>query len=191
MRVRVTPRDVYRLLNHGPTTLVTSCLPDGSSVNVMAAAWVMPLDFEPPKVAVVVAQDTLTRERFEATRELSLSVPTVAIVDATYRVGSVSGREVEKLSELGLATAPATRVRPPLVETGCVAWLELEAYDEPAVLEKYDLVVAEVVAAWAEDAVFRDREWRFKKDDPRRTIHHMAKGVFFATGERIEARRPR
>jgi len=56
VRVPVAPRDVYRLLNHGPTTLVTTCRPDGSDANVMAAAWAMPLDFDPPKVAVVVAR---------------------------------------------------------------------------------------------------------------------------------------
>ena len=29
--------------------------------NIMAAAWAMPLDFDPPKVAVVIDKSTLTR----------------------------------------------------------------------------------------------------------------------------------
>jgi flavin reductase (DIM6/NTAB) family NADH-FMN oxidoreductase RutF len=191
LRVPVAARDAYRLLNHGPTTLVTTCLPDGSAPNVMAAAWAMAIDFDPPKVAVVVAGDTLTRERFAATRELVLSLPTVAIVEETYRAGSVSGRDVDKLAELGLHVSAASKVKPPLVDTGCVAWLECQALDEPAVLERYDLVIAQVVAAWADDAVFRGREWHFEPNDPRRTIHHLAKGVFFATGDRIEATKGR
>ncbi|MFS9605278.1 hypothetical protein Q6241_29550, partial [Klebsiella pneumoniae] len=53
----ITPAPVelakcYRLLNHGPTTLVTSA--HNGVRNVMAAAWAMPLDFDPPKVLVVV-----------------------------------------------------------------------------------------------------------------------------------------
>lgn len=38
----------YRLLNHGPTVLVSSA--HAGEHNVMAAAWSMPLDFSPPKV---------------------------------------------------------------------------------------------------------------------------------------------
>ncbi len=38
----------YRLLNHGPTVLVSAA--HGGQRNIMAAAWAMPLDFEPPKL---------------------------------------------------------------------------------------------------------------------------------------------
>jgi len=50
----------YRLLNHGPTVLVTSCF-DGKH-NVMAAAWAMPLDFDPPKILVVIDKTTYSRQ---------------------------------------------------------------------------------------------------------------------------------
>ncbi|MNF89274.1 D-alanine--D-alanine ligase A [compost metagenome] len=40
----------YRLLNHGPTVLVSAA--HGGQRNIMAAAWAMPLDFEPPKVLI-------------------------------------------------------------------------------------------------------------------------------------------
>ena len=53
----------YRLLNHGPTVLV-SAAHDGQR-NIMAAAWAMPLDFEPPKVAVVLDKATWTRQLLE------------------------------------------------------------------------------------------------------------------------------
>lgn len=189
MKAPVPLKDAYRLLNHGPTTLVTTCEPDGSRPNVMAAAWAMPLDFDPPKVAVVVATGTFTRELLERTGELVLNVPTVALLDRTYAAGSTSGREVDKWATLGLEREPASRVRPPLV-VGCVAWLECRALDERPLLERHDLWLGEVVAAWADPAVYRDREWRFEgAADPRRTIHHVARGVFLAAGERVEAKR--
>ena len=47
----------YLLLNHGPVTLVSSA--HNGQRNVMAASWVMPLDFDPPKVAVVIDRNTL------------------------------------------------------------------------------------------------------------------------------------
>lgn len=54
----------YRLINHGPTVLVGSA--HAGRVNVMAAAWAMPLDFDTPKVAVVVDKATLTRQLIDA-----------------------------------------------------------------------------------------------------------------------------
>ena len=191
MRVPVPLKDAYRLLNHGPTTLVSTCDPGldargGGKANVMAAAWAMPIDFEPPKVAVVVAEGTYTRELLERNGELVLSLPTVELIDKVYEVGTRSGREVDKWQTLG--HMKASKVRPPLIE-GCVGWLECVALAEDALREKHDLVIAEVVAAWADDEVYRDREWRFTAGDPRRTIHHMARGTFFATGERLEARK--
>lgn len=54
----------YRLLNHGPTVLVTTA--HGNRRNVMAAAWNMPLDFDPPRVAIVIDRKVYTRELIEA-----------------------------------------------------------------------------------------------------------------------------
>jgi flavin reductase (DIM6/NTAB) family NADH-FMN oxidoreductase RutF len=186
MRVPVPLRDAYRLLNHGPVTLVSTCEPGGGKPNVMAAAWAMPIDFEPPKVAVVVAHNTYTRELLERNPELVLSVPTVAMLDLVYQAGSVSGRDTDKWTQL--RSEAASKVAPPLV-LGCVAWLECVVLPEPSVRKDYDLVLAEVKAAWADDEVYRDREWRFEPGSPRRTIHHLARGTFFATGERLDARK--
>jgi flavin reductase (DIM6/NTAB) family NADH-FMN oxidoreductase RutF len=58
-RVSVSLRYAYRLLNHGPTTLVGTRA--GERTNVMAAQWVMPIDYDPPKLAVVVDGTTYTR----------------------------------------------------------------------------------------------------------------------------------
>ncbi len=41
-----------RLINHGPTVLVTSA--HGKARNVMAAAWSMPVEFTPPRIAIVI-----------------------------------------------------------------------------------------------------------------------------------------
>jgi len=50
-----------RLINHGPTVLVTSAA--GGRRNVMAAAWSMPVEFTPPRISVVC-----TASRHAATR---------------------------------------------------------------------------------------------------------------------------
>jgi flavin reductase (DIM6/NTAB) family NADH-FMN oxidoreductase RutF len=187
MRIPLELRRAYKLLNHGPTTLVTSAAQ--GRTNVMAAAWAMPIDFEPPKVAVVIAEGTFTRELVDASGELTLCVPTRAQLEQVYAVGSASGREEDKWALYGLRSSPASLVKAPLVE-GCVGWLECRVLPEPGVQGRYDLFIAEVVAAWVEDSVWKESGWDFSGGDEQRSIHHLAGGVFFTTGERLQARKP-
>lgn len=185
-RVSVDLRRSYKLLNHGPTTLVSAA--HGGRANVMAAAWVMPLDFEPPKLAAVLATDTYTRELALAAGELVINVPTVAQAELTYALGSVTGRDIDKLGVYGVGTSRASVVSAPLID-GCVGWLECKVYAEPHMADAYDLFVCEVVAAWADADVWNGREWDWTAHPEKRTLHHSAGGVFFAIGERLSAER--
>ncbi|MFN7134182.1 MAG: flavin reductase family protein, partial [Myxococcales bacterium] len=169
MRVSVPLRRAYRLINHGPTTLITSAA--GGRQNVMAAAWVMALDIDPPKACAVIAEGTFTRELVDASREFVVHVPTAAMVDETYYAGSVSGRDEDKLKRF--RTVPASLVQAPLIE-GCAAWLECRVIEEPQIATKYDLFVAEVVAAWADDALFVNGEWKLDREETR-SLHHLSK----------------
>lgn len=60
-----------RLLNHGPTVLITSFDEQSQRRNIMAAAWSMPVEFEPPRVAIVVDKSTWTRELIERNGNLA------------------------------------------------------------------------------------------------------------------------
>jgi len=196
-RPHVLPVDLaksYRLLNHGPTVLVTS--KSGDKANVMAAAWSMPLDFSPPKVTVVIDRNTLTRELVEASGEFALNIPSRALAQMTLAVGSKSGRDyykpsdavgdaaVNKFSEFGIATFAAEKVAAPLIE-GCLGWLECRVIPEPHNQERYDLFIGEIVAAWADPRAFKDGHWSFEPGTPR-SIHYVAGGNFFETGVSFE-----
>jgi flavin reductase (DIM6/NTAB) family NADH-FMN oxidoreductase RutF len=187
VRVAVELRRAYRLLNHGPATLVSAA--HGSRHNVMAAQWVMPLDFDPPKLAVVVAADTFTRGLIEASGQLCVSLPTVGMADLVWAVGSASSAEVDKLERFHVATTQASKVTAPLID-GCVAWLECEVRPDVALARDHDLFIVEVVAAWADSDVWDGRELHFEGHPEKRTLHHVARGTFFATGERVKANEP-
>jgi flavin reductase (DIM6/NTAB) family NADH-FMN oxidoreductase RutF len=174
----------YLLLNHGPVTLVSSA--HRGKQNVMSASWAMPLDFSPPKVAVVIDSRTLTRELIEASGEFVLSIPSKAIADKVLAVGSQSGREVDKFETCNVDRLPASKVEAPLID-GCVAWLECKVIPEPHNQKSYDLFLGEVIAAWADAAVFNNGRWTFKDED-QRTIHYIAGGSFFTTGDSFEVK---
>lgn len=170
----------YRLLNHGPTVLVSSA--HGARRNVMAAAWCMPLDFDPPKLLVVIDRSTFTRELIEASGEFVINVPTQAQRALTVAVGSDSGRERDKFAALDITTFAGDAVAAPLIE-GCVAWLECRVVPETHNQSRYDLFIGEVVTARADSRVFSAGRWHFGPEhDALRTIHHVAGGAFFVTG---------
>ncbi|KPA88029.1 conserved protein of DIM6/NTAB family [Pseudomonas asplenii] len=188
-RLAVPLSKAYRLLNHGPTVLV-SAAHDGQR-NIMAAAWAMPLDFEPPKVAVVLDKSTWTRRLLEASGIFVLHVPCVAQADIVQTVGTTSGLELgqshsrDKFDAYGLQTFKGEHLDAPLVE-GCVAWLECRLLPEPRNQEHYDLFLGEVIAAQADSRVFSDGRWHFEGHDSLRTLHHVAGGHFLTIGDAVD-----
>ena len=180
----------YRLLNHGPTVLVSAAA--NGRRNIMAAAWAMPLDFAPPKVAVVLDKSTFTRQLLEQSGEFALQVPTRAQANLTNAVGGVSGADGDALSgrdkfdAFGLQTFVGTATSAPLLE-GCVAWLECRLLPEPPIQQRYDLFLAEVIAAQADSRVFSNGRWHFDGRDDLRTLHHVAGGHFLLAGDAVDA----
>jgi flavin reductase (DIM6/NTAB) family NADH-FMN oxidoreductase RutF len=168
----------YRLLNHGPVVLVSSA--SGGQRNVMAASWSMPLDFDPPKVAVVIDKSTLTRALVEAAGTFALNIPLRPLARATEIVGTESGRDVDKFASLGLETFAAEKIEAPLI-AGCAGWLECRVVPEPHIQDAYDLFLAEVIAASADPALFSNGRWHFPSGADR-TLHYIAGGAFFETG---------
>ncbi|MBV5294197.1 MAG: flavin reductase family protein [Curvibacter lanceolatus] len=185
-RLAVDLAKATRLLNHGPTVLVSSA--HAGRHNVMSAAWSMPLDFEPPKVAVVIDKATLTRELVDASGEFVLNIPPAAMAQATLRLGRESGRDQpDKLARSGIQLEPASRVQAALVQ-GCIGWLECRVLPtSAAVAGPHDLFLAEVLAAWADERVFRDGHWRFEEaPDELRSLHYVAGGHFYQVGHAQE-----
>lgn len=182
----VDPGKAYRLLNHGPTVLVSAR--EGGVNNVMAAAWACVLDFAPAKLTVVLDKSTRTRELIERSGRFAVQVPTVAQLRLVNTVGNHSLREApDKLERAGVELFELPGQDVPLV-AGCSAWLICELVAEPHNQDNYDLFIGQVVGAWADDRVFRDGRWHFEEADPAwRSLHHVAGGHFYAIGEALKA----
>jgi flavin reductase (DIM6/NTAB) family NADH-FMN oxidoreductase RutF len=180
MRQPVALSHASRLVNHGPTVLVTT--EHRGRSNVMAAAWSMPVEFTPPRIAVVVDKKTFTSELLQASGRFGLCLPVPALADLTYRVGSESGRDLpdggDKFVRHGIATFNGPVLGLPLVE-GCCAWLELRHIPEAHTEQAYDTVFGEVVSAQADDRVFANGHWSFRADNTEwHTLHHLGGGAF-------------
>jgi flavin reductase (DIM6/NTAB) family NADH-FMN oxidoreductase RutF len=178
-----------RLINHGPTVLVTSAA--GAQRNVMAAAWSMPVEFTPPRIAVVIDKRTFTRKLVMASGAFGLCIPGAGLADITYAVGSTSGRDGDKFSRYGIEARPGPVLGLPMIEAGCAAWLECRLISEPHAEEAYDTCFAEVVAAAADERIFAQGHWSVRDDNAAlHTLHHLGGGHFARAGAVIRAKPP-
>ena len=184
--IAAVPLDkAYRLLNHGPTILVSAR--HAGVQNVMAAAWACALDFAPPKLTVVLDKSVKTRELVENSGVFVIQIPTVAQIRLTSQVGSVSlADDPQKLEHCAVPLFEMPGHDLPFVE-GCSAWLACKLIPEPHNQQTYDLFIGEVVAAWADTRVFSDGHWHFESADPAlRSLHYIAGGHYYAIGQALD-----
>ncbi|MBL8465856.1 MAG: flavin reductase family protein [Thauera sp.] len=176
-----------RLINHGPTVLVTAA--HGGRRNLMAAAWSMPVEFTPPRIAIVIDKNTFTRELVTASGRFGVCIPGAALADLTFAVGSCSGREGDKFARFGIAALPGPVLGVPLIEAGCAAWMECRLIRERHTEDAYDTCFAEVVAAAADPRVFASGRWDLRADNADlHTLHHLGAGNFARAADVIRAR---
>ena len=191
MRTPVDLSHASRLVNHGPTVLI-STVHEGRR-NLMAAAWSMPVEFSPSRIAVVIDKSTFTCEQVHASGKLALNIPCRQQADLTYTVGSVSGRDdlsagQDKFSRYNIASFTGASLGLPLVE-GCVAWLECRVISEPHTQQAYDTFFVEVVAAQADNRVFANGRWHMVPENrDLHTLHHLGAGVFAVPSDTLQGR---
>lgn len=172
----------HRLINHGPTVLV-SARRNGVD-DVMAAAWACALDFNPPKLTVVLDKSSKTREFVEQSGLFVIQVPTVAQLELVQALGSHSlTSEPDKLKDSNAELFQLEGFDLPLV-AGCSGWLICKLISEPHNQQTHDLFIGEVIAAWSDTRVFKDGHWHFESADPSwRSLHYIAGGNFYAIGD--------
>lgn len=176
----------YRLLNHGPTVLVSAR--DQENTDVMAAAWACALEFQPAKVTVVLDKSTKTRKIIENSGYFALQVPTLKQLNMVQAVGTISMHDQpNKLEQCDVELFQFDQSDIPVVR-GCAAWLLCELIPEPHNQQTHDLFIGKVIAAYADERVFRDGHWYYQDVEREwRSIHHIAGGHFYSIGDPVSA----
>jgi len=161
---------VYGLLEPGPVVLVTTA--HKGRANIMTLSWLTMMDFEPPRIGMVLSERNYSFAALKATRQCVINIPTVELAAKVVAVGNSSGRRVDKFAAFGLTPCPAREVEPPLIEE-CYASLECRVTDA-RMARQYNFFVLEVLKAWIDPA----------RKHPR-TLHHQGKGRFVVDGRTI------
>ena len=169
----------YRLLHPSLTVLLIS--KSGSKVNVMACSWCMPVSEDPPLVAVAVSKDSLTNQLIRESGEFTISIPPSTMLAQVWKAGTVSGRKVDKIRELGLKLAPPKATSTPSID-GCLASLECKVANEVEAGE-CTLFIGEVKAAYADRRVFKRGLWDLSRAG---LLLHLGSRQFTVPHERVQ-----
>ena len=184
MRQAISELDARRLLGGGPVVLVTTSF--RGNYNVMPAAFVTPLSFDPPLIGLAVHPTRHTHDMIKASESFALSIPTRELLHHCMYLGSVSGRDANKLELTKLPTFRARQVDAPLLE-GCVGHIECSVADAYT-MGDHTLFVGKVIAAQVEEDAF-DGTWRLVDADLK-PLHYLGLNHFAVLEERLEARVP-
>src|SRR5277367_1249155 len=115
-----------------PTVFVLSVDANGKP-NGMAAGWNMKCSYEPPTLAVALHDIKNTHKLILASKEFVVVVPSSELRDQLEYFGSISGADVDKFAESGIATLPGTVGKTPLLADARINFeCRLHSYAKPA-----------------------------------------------------------
>ena len=102
-------RSSRELMHPEPVSIIIAKTEDGR-YNPMSASWYMPTSIDPVMFVISVGFQRYTYEALEKSREFVLCLPAHDMEKEIRFFGSESGRDMDKLKELGTATQPATHI---------------------------------------------------------------------------------
>lgn len=184
--VSVPVEKSYRLLNIGPTTLVSAKA--DNIENVMAVAWSCALDYGPlSKVTTVLDKQAFTRRLVEKSGLFAIQIPVASQAELVMKLGSTSRHtDPHKLDNVEIFYQDGFDI--PLVK-GCAGWILCELIRNQENQQEHDLFIGKVLAAYADDRVFKDNHWIFEQASKElRTLHYVAGGQFYLIGESLDVK---
>jgi len=170
------------LLHPYPTFLVT-CAGPGGEVNVITIAWLMPVSVQPPLLTMAIRPERYSYGLIVGSGEFVVNVIPYDRAEVALFCGQRSGREVDKIGTLGLATAPGRVVKAPILPEDGVAFLECRL-QQMVDAGDHVLFIAEVVAAYAREGFLQGSVRDLEATLP---LMHVGGSRFTTTsGETIE-----
>ncbi len=175
------PREFYYLLHPRPVVVVvTTC--EGGKYNAMPASWITPVSEEPPTIAIAIDRESYTFKCIEYSKEATFNIPSAEQVDTVYRLGTVSGKNVDKIKMFNLRLSKANKVSTPIWQDA-MGWIEGKVTSFIDVGE-VRLYIFEVLDYYAKADAVSEWGWQIPKANP---IQHGAGRWFYLVGRHVVA----
>ncbi len=173
MRRSVDLTIAYRLIGPGPLVLVSSLLKGRAGLTPIA--WHMPISDDPPIVALEIWKGHFIHKAILETGDFVINIPSSDMSQMICKLGSVSGKKIDKFEEFGLIKEAGKRVKSPRLKSA-IGIIECKLRKEERLLKKYNVILGDIVYAEAEKSIFTDR-WHPEKNGPR-LLHHLGGKIF-------------
>lgn len=142
------------LLFPTPVVLVT-CVDGKGKPNIITLAWAGVVNSEPPMIGISIRPERYSHGVIKEAKEFVINLPSEGMVRGVDACGVVSGRETDKFILTGWKTAPAEKVKPPLIEA-CPVQMECVVRQVHS-LGSHDLFLGEVVAVHVKEEVEKEK----------------------------------
>ena len=173
MRKSVGLTIAYRLIGSGPVVLVSSLLKGRAGLTPIA--WHMPVSDDPPIVALEIWKDHFIHKAILETGDFVINIPSSDMAETIRKLGSVSGKKIDKFKNFGLIKEAGKLVKSPRLKSA-IGIIECKLRREERFLKKYNVILGDIVYAEAEKGIFTDR-WHPEKGGPK-LLHHLGGKIF-------------
>ena len=148
-------------------------------VNFMALDWVTRVNFSPPMLGICVNKQNATHEAILDTKEFSVNVPSVDMMEITDYTGLVSGKQVDKSSLFEvfygeLKKAPMIKNCPITIECKVVETVDLPTNN---------FFIGEMINIYSEEKYLTDEKPDYEKIKP--FLLTMPDNTFWSLGNPI------
>lgn len=186
----IIPNDkAHRLITPGPVLLLSAARK--GKLSVTPISWACPVSVRPPMVAVAIFEPNFILELIRASGQFVINIPSQDLLRQVQILGSVSGRDVDKMALTGLHEGEPKEVETSYVDE-CLAHIECALVD---ILTPGDhaICIGEIVHAKAESEAFDDI-WRLPEGPEAKElkpIHHLGGKYYAVLESRLEAPDPK
>ncbi|WP_457638029.1 flavin reductase family protein [Oceanithermus sp.] len=136
------------------TVVVIGVYAPGGRANFMPAVWHGGLSFDPPLFGVSVSPKRYTHGLLKEAEAFSVSMHPFKQAEQIQKIGTVSGREVDKVAALGLEVVRGRALEVPIL-AGAYAAYELEKTDRITTGD-HDLFIGRLRGLWEDEAAFAE-----------------------------------
>ncbi|MEM5828001.1 MAG: flavin reductase family protein [Candidatus Aenigmatarchaeota archaeon] len=131
----------YYLLHPRPVYVIGSGSVNNNEINFMSASWVMPVAEDIPSICLACDREQYSYSLIEKYKQFSVNL--IDDINLIWKLGTTSGKEINKVKEFNLKVIKGKKLDVPILENS-LAFLEAKVFNKIEIAE-VTLYIAEVV----------------------------------------------